>query len=132
MPPAVETHLGQGRGQTKPLGGVTLAARADALGLSLVHHYVYEWLSAYVHPSSRTFKSLFATDTRGKTKVRNPERDDSEEVLLGFWPWWFELRILTLAAAQYSINVESLSDDLLAMRDTHPLRTCVFVRESLV
>lgn len=131
MPPEVRQHVGKTRRTTRVLGGITMAARAAEVGLSLVHAYVYEWLSAYSHPTTRAYKSLFEQTPSGVSKVRNLRRDDKEEADLGLWAWWFELRILTLAGAQYGIDVESLSDELIALRDLGTLHTCALVRESI-
>ncbi len=129
LPPGVTRHVGRPRSKTATMGGVTMARRAKEVGLSLVHGYVYEWLSAYAVPTSRSYPMLFERTDIG-IKVRRLRRDNEQEGTLGLWAWWFELRILTLAAAQYGIDIESLSEELLAHKN-NDLYSCVLVREDV-
>lgn len=126
MPEGVAAYVDARR--ERPL---KLADKAREVGLGGVYGVAYPYLSAYSHSTMRPFRDMFST-AGSKTTARIPERDFDEERTLALWAFWFELRVLTLAAGAYGVDWEIEADKWLQLRGDSPgFDRCILVRERL-
>jgi len=105
-------------------------SKAAEVGLAQVHAFVYPYLSELAHGSIKGFDSLFE-ETGTTVSVQTPERDLTEEFQWALWSIWFQLRVLTLAAREFDVNVEHYSDQLLSgvKSNKRSMETCVMRKE---
>lgn len=91
------------------------AAKADALSLRAVHDYVHPYLSEIAHGNARNQVYLFVRDEQDDGVVSPVllERDEDTEQSLALWAWWFQWRVLTIAARERGIDFEAYADTFM-------------------
>jgi hypothetical protein len=69
-------------------------AKADDLGLGVLHDFVYNYLSELAHGSFHLLGEHLEVEGE-RYSERQVRRDPDRELLFAFWAFWFELRVLT-------------------------------------
>ena len=131
VPPEAAPHVGKLRRETMPRLGRSWQYLADAVGLGLLHQYIYTVLSDPAHGATTKGEALLFDEKA----ARIPERSPEQETRLALWVWWFHLRVVTLAAKEYGVDVEDHSDEVVSLFSQsagyESLEGCVLRRESL-
>jgi len=111
-------------------------SKAVTLSLAEVHDYIHPYLSEIAHGNARNQVYLFSRDPDddGIVAPVTMKRDEEVEQPLALWAWWFQLRVLTIAARERGTDFEHHTDELLdqlRQQGKHlTLQTACFRRES--
>lgn len=102
---------------------MNLRKRAEAVELDDVYDYAYRYMCAIVHGAHRR-----------QIEYNEIGKDLATLIKWGVWAWWFQLRILILAANELGIHTyDDVDQELTPLLDfeTNELATCVLKKEVL-